>query len=94
MGLLYRKAKGGEKCGQLATVERENFKALEVYGKTGSVDKALKSLRKAYTGAKNPPRARKRNAQFGNATLEMLKKVEETGDMDAGLEEFRREQKK
>ena len=94
MGLLYRKAKGGEKCGQLATVEKENFKALEVYGKTGSVDKALKSLRKAYTGVKNPPRTRKRNAQLGKATLQMLKKVEETGDMDAGFEEFRREQKK
>ena len=93
MGFLYRKARGGEKCGQLATVEKENFKALEVWGKTGSADKALKSLQKAYTGSKNPPRARKRNAQFGKATLKMLKKVEEAGDMDAGLDEFRREQK-
>lgn len=93
MGLLYRKAKGGEKCGQLATIEKENFKALEVWGNTGSADKALKTLKKAIN-VKNPPRARQRNAQFNKATLDMLKTVEETGDVNAGLEAFRKAQKK
>ncbi len=92
MGLLYRKAHGGEKCGQLATVEKESLKALKVWGDTGSADKALKTFRKPFT-AKNPPRVRKRNAQLGKATLQMLKKVEETGDVDAGMEVFRNAKK-
>ena len=85
MGLLYRKARGGEKCGQLATVEKESLKALKVWGDTGNADKALKTFKKAFT-VKNPPRVRKKNAQLGQATLQMLKKVEETGDVGAGME--------
>ena len=92
MGLLYRKARGGEKCGQLATVDQESLKALKVWGATGSADKALKTFQKAFT-VKNPPRVRKKNAQLRQATIQMLKKVEGTGDVDAGMEAFRNAKK-
>lgn len=88
MGFLYRKARGGEKCGQLATVEKESLSALKAWGSTGSAEKALKKFKKPF-GPKNPPRVRKKNSQLGYATLKMLEKVEETGDLDAGLEAFR-----
>ena len=49
MGLLYRKAKGGEKCGQLATVEKDRprsvaYELAKVYALQGKKEEALKWL--------------------------------------------------
>ena len=89
MGFLYRKAKGGEKCGQIADVEKASLDALKTWGESGDPGKALQTLRKAFP-KNSPARHRKENARIKGATLDMLKKVEATGNLDAGMREFQR----